>query len=129
MTKKQIQLAIEYLTKMMPEWDYDANVHCPDSYHGLGELICNEPEGYVYKIAIEALEKADKYRWHDLKEDPTDLPKDGFNKCLVSIDFFGNELYAVCTYEDGEFLDGVNPPSTFNKLIKAWREIEPFERG
>lgn len=28
----------------------------------------------AWHMAIEALEKADKYRWHDLRKNPDDLP-------------------------------------------------------
>lgn len=43
----------------------------------------NEIKVYpAVKMAIEALEKADKYRWHDLRKNPEDLPKHN-NKVLV----------------------------------------------
>ena len=29
----------------------------------------------AWHMAIEALEKADKYRWHDLRKNPDDLPE------------------------------------------------------
>ena len=33
------------------------------------------------KIVIDALEKADKYRWHNLRKNPDDLPEDnGYGK-------------------------------------------------
>lgn len=49
--------AIEWLNKMMPEWDHEANLYCATPIMGLGEYVCTEPEGYVFKAAIEALEK------------------------------------------------------------------------
>lgn len=52
-----MSFAIQYLTDNMPEGDYEANVYCIDAYHGLGSYIFTDPEGYVYKAAIEALEK------------------------------------------------------------------------
>lgn len=34
------------------------------------------PEYYeAIEMAVEALEKADKYRWHDLSKNPDDLPE------------------------------------------------------
>ena len=30
----------------------------------------------VREVCLKALEKADKYRWHDLRKNPDDLPED-----------------------------------------------------
>lgn len=75
-----------------------------------------------------ALETVDKYRWHDLRKNPDDLPtKDG--------------LYAIATLYDTDLTDvgfgewenmygygsgwSALTPS-YGKII-AWKEIEPFE--
>ena len=49
--------AIHWLNELMPKWDYEANIYGAEPYYGLGHYICTEPEGYVFKKAIEALEK------------------------------------------------------------------------
>lgn len=79
------------------------------------------------KMAIESLENQNKYRWHDLRKDPNDLPFDGDDNLLVSVSFRGTEMWMVCLYEEDEFRDGINPPKLFQKDIKAWKYIEPFE--
>lgn len=55
-------------------------------------------------------EKADKYRWHDLRKDPTDLPK-----TLVPI---------IVMYSNKSYDIGVRPAI---KLGTAWKYFEPFE--
>ena len=70
-------------------------------------------------IAIEALEKADRYRWHDLRKNPDDLPETGI-ECLA-IDDFGNLCIGHMAV-DGWLMTG--------RLIRrpiAWKYIEPFE--
>ena len=43
----------------------------------IAEVEWNYPMDYTvaFEEAIEALEKADKYRWHDLRKNPDDLPE------------------------------------------------------
>lgn len=52
-----MSFAIKYMTENMPEWDYEANLYCAETCYGLGNYVCTRPEGYVFKAAIEALEK------------------------------------------------------------------------
>lgn len=77
----------------------------------------------------EALEKAEKYHWHDLRKNPDDIPS-GRNMCtcFVEGDF---------VIEDGSVVHGKYPviiPFPFSEYeyrynfkVVAWREIEPFE--
>ena len=85
-------------------------------------------ENIALDMAISALEAQDKYRWHDLRKDPNDLPAD-FYSVLICVKGFegksGGETIAMhnselniwgscsCSYRDIE--------------VSAWREIEPFE--
>lgn len=60
----------------------------------------------VYKMAIEALEKDDKYRWHDLRKNPNDLPsiETKVEVCCK----YKNRDYKIYThgfYEDGTVLE------------------------
>lgn len=57
MTLEEIKFAIDFFEENMPVWDYEANVYCAETCYGLGEFICTEPEGYIFRTAIEALEK------------------------------------------------------------------------
>lgn len=102
---------------------------CEDRQFDIGCFYKCETDGRdcFVKIAKKALEKKNKYRWHDLINNPNDLPFDGDDNLLVSIDFRGTEMWMVCLYEEDEFRDGINPPELFQETIKAWKYIEPFE--
>lgn len=107
--------------------------------------LCLIPESVYYKQCTEldaykqlgtpeevreALEKAEKYHWHDLRKNPDDIPS-GRNMCtcFVEGDF---------VIEDGSVAHGKYPviiPFPFSEYeyrynfkVVAWREIEPFER-
>ena len=101
-------------------------------YPNVNDSYLNKLVAEVYLAdAIDKLkkyEKSDKYRWHDLRKDPKDLPnKDG--------------MYLVCiTYPAEEKAVGVafygimyGYKSEWNTLMPnygnviAWKEIEPFE--
>lgn len=72
--------------------------------------------------AIEVMEKAEKYRWHDLRENPDDLPKPRHGVDTRSK--LGSQFY--------NWIDLYNADAKCWKFddanIIAWREIEPFER-
>lgn len=91
-------------------------------------------------MAIEALNKQairektiDKYRWHDLRENPNELPCGGEYLCLAQsrnpycedkkeiIEY----VYDVIEFHRGKFMKGES--KYFISNIIAWREIEPFE--
>lgn len=81
-----------------------------------------------YGVAIEALEKADKYRWHDLRKNPNDLPnEDLFFRNILVTD--GTYYMIDCSvYVDDEMgcISAESEETIMYNLI-AWREIEPFE--
>lgn len=94
------------------------------------------------EMSIDALEKADKYRWHDLRKDPTDLPtkrdwvlavfkEPDCDFVLVPrvADYVGYETSA--TTEEFWLIVDVHTEdmSDYYKSLKciAWKEIEPFE--
>lgn len=79
----------------------------------------------------------EKYRWHDLKNDPTDLPKEGghyltIDQSLVEAGLFlpevliwqmGNDFGLPIGWrsnQDWIYCD------RFIRNIRAWKEIEPF---
>lgn len=64
---------------------------------------------------IEFAEKADKYRWHDLRESPEDLPPDTGDLCEVVYD---GGLYALtyCSIARSDI-----------SIYVAWRLHEPSE--
>ena len=78
-------------------------------------------------VAIEALEKADKYKWHDLRKNPDDLPEaigNGYESeyVLVMIGTPGWNNYEWAYYKHNH-----KEWSTYEQNIFAWRYIEPFE--
>lgn len=92
---------------------------------------------YSCNILIKALEKVDKYRWHDIRKNPNDLPPNGMRvECqhLPSITTDKKDLVVMHYFIDGEFVynwdvDTDIKSSTFGQRyygdVIAWREIEP----
>lgn len=81
------------------------------------------------KKAEEVLERAEKYRWHDIRKDPNDLPNDNRN-VEICFEFSKSKCYHTAYY-DYEYMEWVmpmdtSPNETFENVI-AWREIESFE--
>ena len=75
----------------------------------------------------KALEKADKYRWHDLRKNPDDLPE-GF-ECGYESEYV---LVMIGTpewnsWEQAYYHHGKRLWSTYEQNVFAWRYIEPFE--
>lgn len=87
-----------------------------------------------FSLAISALEKAEKYKWHDLRKDPEDLPKEGkygFSDPVLAYDWAD---YGVCRYDFKKnkwYTRDLNlrdeDDSCYSPDIVAWRQIDPFE--
>ena len=76
------------------------------------------------KIVSKALEKADKYRWHDLRKNPDDLPyMDGDYLCFID-----NEPYSYCSVCEWDNPNWYNYNGTESDNVIAWQYIEPLER-
>ena len=75
------------------------------------------------KIVYDALEKADKYRQHDLKKNPSDLPR--------IINRYGESDYVIVKTErcDMEIAcySYIKKQWSIDNYIIAWRYIEPFK--
>ena len=81
----------------------------------------------AWHMAIKALEKADKYRWHDLRKNPDDLPE-GF-ECGYESEYV---LVMIGTpewnsWEQAYYHHGKRLWSTYEQNVFAWRYVEPFE--
>ena len=99
-------------------------------------IKCNyPPENYTrlrgaLDMAIEALEKADKYRWHDLRKNPDDLPEAdeyGCSECVLAVTGtpeWGDYEWA---YYNHNTMMWSTPFCVQN--VCAWRYVEPFEGG
>lgn len=92
-----------------------------DSTSKVNELL------QLNKIVCEALEKADKYRWHDLRKNPDDLPEaigDGYESEYVLVITGTPEWYS---WEQAYYHHGKRMWSTYGQDVFAWRYIEPFK--
>ena len=79
------------------------------------------------KIVIDALEKADKYRWHDLRMNPDDLPEaigGGYESeyvlVMIGIPEWNHWEWAYYHHDKKLW-------STYEQNVFAWRYVEPFE--
>ena len=77
-------------------------------------------------IAIEALEKADKYKWHDLRKNPDDLPEaDEYGRSEFVLVMIGTPEWYSCEW--AYYHHDKKLWSIYEQDVFAWRYIEPFE--
>ena len=78
-------------------------------------------------VAIDVLEKADKYRWHDLRKNPNDLPEaigDGYESEYVLV-MIGTPEWNHCEFV--YYNHNSRVWSIYEQNVFAWRYIEPFK--
>ena len=81
----------------------------------------------AWHMAIKALEKADKYRWHDLRKNPDDFPEavgGGYESDYVLV-MIGTPEWN--SWEQAYYHHGKRLWSTYEQNVFAWRYIEPFK--
>ena len=86
------------------------------------------PEYYeAIEMAVDALKNADKYRWHDLRKNPDDLPEaiggsyvSEYVFVMIGTPGWNNCEWAYYKHNHKEW-------STYEQNIYAWRYIELFE--
>lgn len=88
-----------------------------------------------FQLAISAMKKADKYKWHDLRKNPDDLPEEreyGFSDPVLAYDWAD---YGACRYDFKKnkwYTSDLNfryeDDSAHACDIVAWRYIEPFKQ-
>lgn len=85
------------------------------------------PEYYeAIEMAVDALKNADKYRWHDLRKNPDDLPEaDGNSESDYVLVMIGTPEWN--SWEQAYYHHGKRMWSTYEQNVFAWRYIEPFE--
>ena len=77
-------------------------------------------------IAIEALEKADKYKWHDLRKNPDDLPEaDEYGRSEFVLVMIGTPEWYSCEW--AYYHHDKKLWSIYEQDVFAWRYVEPFE--
>ena len=141
--------AIEQLKERLAITDYRQQI--PEYYEAIEMAIaalerCNVVEQYRWErdIALEqlkeigcgfgqnmddvkkALEKADKYRWHDLRKNPDDLPEaDEYGKSEYVLVRLGTPEWYSCEW--AYYSHNAKMWSIYEQNVFAWRYIEPFK--
>ena len=79
------------------------------------------------KTVTAALEKADKYRWHDLRKNPDDLPEaiGGGDESEYVLVMIGTPEWN--SWEQAYYHHGKRMWSTYEQNVFAWRYVEPFK--
>ena len=95
----------------------------------IAEVEWNYPIDYTvaFEEAIKALEKADKYRWHDLRKNPDDLPEaiGGGDESEYVLVMIGTPEWYSCEW--AYYSHNAKMWSIYEQNVFAWRYIEPFK--
>lgn len=115
-----IDEAIKFLKSMQnPLEDYADMIGAPAGMHGI-KYVYPDPEDYAIEEAIEVLKRAEKYKWHDLRKDPDDLPEIEHEVDVVCERRYTNgkrtQIRTHAFYEDGIMLE--------NDSIWSWVNLE-----
>ena len=79
-------------------------------------------------LAVEALEKAEKYRWHDLRKNPDDLPEaDEYGCSEYVLVMTGTPEWYSCEW--AYYHHDKKLWSIYEQDVFAWRYIEPFKEN
>lgn len=109
--KVEIKEAISLLKGIQsPLQDYAELIDAP-YWAYRKQYVYPDPEDYAIEQAISALEKEERYKWHDLKNNPNDLPE-------VFIDY---------EVEDGKFSDNVLVETDYDTLMVAYMNLSTGE--
>ena len=117
--------------------DYAELVGAPYWAYGI-KYVYPDPEDYAIEQAISALEKEELYKWHDLKNNPNDLPEvfiDNYkvehgkisDKILVETDRYYTLMVAYINLSTGEWFNPLNEDEHFYEKygnIVKWKYID-----
>ena len=102
-----------------------AEIECYNGFRGKEAYIKAKEDACI--LAVEALEKADKYRWHDLRKNPDDLPEaigGGYESEYVLV-MIGTPEWN--SWEQAYYHHDKKLWSTYEQNVFAWRYVEPFK--
>lgn len=109
--KVEVKEIISLLKNMQsPLQDYAELIGAPYWAYGK-QYVYPDPEDNAIEQAISALEKEERYKWHDLKNDPNDLP----------------EIFIDYEVDDGKFSDNVLAKTDYDTLIVAYMNLSTGE--
>lgn len=121
--------AIELLKNMLGSLvDYAEMVGGPPGTYGT-KYVYQDPEDYAIEEAISALEKEERYKWHDLKNNPNDLPEVYVNykhpfsdNVLVLRDGWDVPLVSYINLSTKEWFDSSDDENVDNVIM--WKYIK-----
>ena len=114
-------IIIAEIDRLPYHYDEEVDYYVYDDTSKVDELL------QLNKIVSKALKKADKYRWHDLRKNPDDLPEaigDGYESDYVLV-MIGTPEWN--DWEQAYYHHGKKLWSTYEQNVFAWRYIEPFK--
>lgn len=113
-------IIIAEIDRLPYHYDEEVDYYVYDDTSKVDELL------QLNKIVSKALEKADKYRWHDLRKNPDDLPEaDGNSESDYVLVMIGTPEWN--SWEQAYYHHGKRLWSTYEQNVFAWRYIEPFK--
>ena len=83
----------------------------------------------VREVCLKALEKADKYRWHDLRKNPDDLPEAITGSHVSDYVFVMIGTPEWNSWEQAYYHHDKKLWSIYEQDVFAWRYIEPFKEN
>ena len=114
-------IIIAEIDRLPHHYDAEVDDDVYDNIERIDEIL------ELNKIVIKALEKADKYRWHDLRKNPDDLPEaigGGYESEYVLV-MIGTPEWN--SWEQAYYKHDKRMWSTYDQNVFAWRYIEPFK--
>ena len=116
-------IIMEEISRLPHHYDAEVDDVVYDDISSVDEIL------KLNKIVSKALEKANKYRWHDLRKNPDDLPEaigDGYESDYVLV-MIGTPEWN--SWEQAYYEHDKQLWSTYEQNVFAWRYIEPFEES
>ncbi len=116
-------IIIAEIDRLPFHYDAEVDYYVYDNASKVDELL------QLNKIVSKSLKKADKYRWHDLRKNPDDLPEaigDGYESDYVLV-MIGTPEWN--SWEQSYYHHGKRLWSTYEQNVFAWRYIEPFKEN
>ena len=116
-------IIIAEIDRLPYHYDEEVDYYVYDDTSKVDELL------QLNKIVSKALKKADKYRWHDLRKNPDDLPEaigGGYESDYVLV-MIGTPEWN--SWEQAYYHHGKRLWSTYEQNVFAWRYIESFEEN
>lgn len=114
-------IVIAEIDRLPHHYDAEVDYYVYDDTSKVDELL------QLNKIVSKAFEKADKYRWHDLRKNPDDLPEaigGGYESEYVLV-MIGTPEWN--SWEQAYYKHDKQMWSTYDQNVFAWRYIEPFK--